>query len=83
MWSFTGKAEEESLEKEQWPINLGLCGKAVKEYKYNYVRNPKQNCDYNEIVDLPSNLPLLTIPVIQENFNKLTQTNNKSCRAVF
>ena len=48
---------------------LGVIGNVVANQKFKITLSPKNDAMVNLIVDINSNLPLLTVPVLKEVFD--------------
>ena len=77
LWNYSEKNEKKIL-----PYNLGIIGLTIQKKEYTIINNPKENIDVNEIVDISTNLPLLTVPIIEEYFDA-KEGDVKKCRGVF
>ena len=47
------------------PLNLGVVGLSCKKRDVIITSSPKEDPKCNEIVDIATNLPLLTVPVTE------------------
>ena len=73
---------DDEEDKKEKSFNLGIIGKTIQKQEYTIINNPKENPDVNEIVDISTNLPIITMPVIEELFEK-KKGDVKVCKAIY